>query len=78
MALVQTRRLTKFKAPNGRRGGAIDRNNALKLLPLREVEAHNVTVGRAARIHSTFAESMMMQSAQPPLRSNHLLDEFAI
>jgi hypothetical protein len=34
----------------------------------------HIAVDRAARFHSTFAAPMMMQNAQPPLRSNDLFD----
>src|ERR1700730_12559718 len=41
--------------------------------PLCLLDIH-IAVDRAARIHSTFAGRMMMQNAQPPLRSNDVLN----
>jgi hypothetical protein len=46
---------------------------SLALIPKFNARQPNDRVDRAARIHSSSAEPMMMQNSQPPLRSNELL-----
>jgi hypothetical protein len=47
--------------------------NLLFITSPQEEKQHNDRVDRAARFQSTFTGPMMMQNAQPPLRSNDLL-----